>query len=125
MPQAQVLKSLCTSKNKIDEFLFRAPTIVMIKSLLSNVYEIHSRRHADTLLVAMMTVNLSLAILERRNAILLRSRHRAVAPRGRSIVETLDVSTPLVLIRPQHASVVSQQAVDFAFDVGGLRPDSA
>jgi hypothetical protein len=59
------------------------------------------------------------------STILLRSRHRAVAPRRRSIVQCLDICAPLIRIRPQHAAVVRQQAVDFALNICSLRPDAA
>lgn len=44
--------------------------------------------------------------LQHPRTILLLRRHRAIAPRFRRIVERLDVRTPLVCIRSQHATVI-------------------
>lgn len=55
----------------------------------------------------------------------LRHHSRPVPPRRRSIIQRLDIRAPLVNIRPQHAAIVRDQAVDLALYVGGLRPDAA
>lgn len=40
-------------------------------------------------------------------------------------IQTLDVLLPLVRVWSEKTSVVRQQAVDFAFDIGRLCPDAA
>jgi hypothetical protein len=59
------------------------------------------------------------------SAVLLRSRHRAIASRRRRIVQRLDIRAPLVRVGSQHAAIVRQQAVDLALDIRGLGPDAA
>lgn len=92
---------------------------------LSNVYEYHGSFLPLLSIVLMMTVTSLLVILQRRSTVLLRCCHRAVAPRCSSIVQPLDICTPLVHVGPQHTSIVGQQAVDLSLNVGGLRPDAA
>lgn len=75
---------------------------------LSNFYEHHSSSLPLLCLVLMMAVTSLPAILQRRSAVLLRSRHRAVAPGSSSIIESLDVCAPLIHVGSQHASIVSQ-----------------
>lgn len=40
-------------------------------------------------------------------------------------IQALDVLLPLIHVWPEKTSVVRQQAVHFAFDIGRLRPDAA
>ena len=67
----------------------------------------------------------ALAILLHRSTVLLLGCHSTIASRSRSIIECLDVCSPLVCVRSEHAAVVRQQSVDLALDVGGLGPDAA
>lgn len=48
-----------------------------------------------------------------------------LSPSSRRRIQALDVLFPLVRIWPQKTSVVRQQAVHFAFDIGRLCPDAA
>jgi len=59
------------------------------------------------------------------STVLLRRRHRAVTPRSSCVVQRLDICAPLIRIRPQHATIVRQQTVDFALDICSLSPDAA
>lgn len=42
-----------------------------------------------------------------------------------SVVKSVDVTLPLLFVRAEDPSVISQQAVDFALDVSCLGPDTA
>lgn len=50
---------------------------------------------------------------------------RPTTARRRSIVERLDVGSPLLRVEPLHAAIIGHEAVDLAFDIGRLRPDAA
>lgn len=48
-----------------------------------------------------------------------------LSPSSRRRIQALDVLLPLARIWPEKTSVVRQQAIDFAFDIGRLSPDAA
>lgn len=52
------------------------------------------------------------------------NHHRRVTPTPprRSIIQSLDISPPLLSIRPQHSTVVCQEPVNFPFNIRRLRP---
>jgi hypothetical protein len=52
----------------------------------------------------------------------LKSGSSRITASGGSIVESLDITLPLVLINTLQAAIIGYQAVDFTFDVGGLSP---
>lgn len=41
------------------------------------------------------------------------------------LIEALDVLLPLFSVRPEHSSIVRVQAIDFAFNIRSLSPDTA
>lgn len=41
------------------------------------------------------------------------------------LIEALNVLLPLFSVRPEHSSIVSVQAIDFAFNIRSLSPDTA
>lgn len=50
---------------------------------------------------------------------------RIAAPRGGSIVKGLDIRLPLLLVHSRHASIVGDQTIDLALDIGGLGPHTS
>jgi len=57
---------------------------------------------------------------------LLGSRHGRIATPGSSrIVQPLNISPPLLDIRPQNSPIIGKQAIDFALHIRRLRPDPA
>lgn len=52
----------------------------------------------------------------------LKSRSGRIAASSGGIVESLDITLPLVLINTLQAAIIGYQAIDFTLDIGGLSP---